>query len=160
MKTVLLREPWSSTARHSSDYSFYVDLTIPTKEQFQLQGSGEAEACRPGLARSRAPLLCPWAWHGAHIKWVLCKHCSMNGCCLHAERSAVPPPVPAPGDNGPAYLDWGAVPECLWAEVTSCTTAGSSQIPSWRMPEASQQTFPGWQWYPAPPLPPPPHSGP
>lgn len=80
----------------------------------------------------------------------------MNGCCLHAERSAVPPTVPAPGDNGPAYLDWegGAVPECLWAEVTSCTTAGSSQIPSWRMPEASQQTFPGWQWYPTPPLPP------
>lgn len=37
---------------------------------------------------------------------MLCKHCSMNGCCLHAERSAVPPTVPAPGDNGPAYLDW------------------------------------------------------
>lgn len=84
----------------------------------------------------------------------------MNGCCLHAERSAVPPPVPAPGDNGRAYLDWGAVPECLWAEVTSCTTAGSSQLPSSRMPEASQQTFPGWQRHPAPPLPPPPHSGP
>lgn len=84
----------------------------------------------------------------------------MNGCCLHAERSAVPPPVPAPGDNERAYLDWGAVPECLWAEVTSCTTAGSSQLPSSRTPETSQQTFPGWQRHPAPPLPPPPHSGP
>lgn len=72
----------------------------------------------------------------------------------------MPPIVPAPGDNGPAYLDWGAAPECLWAEVTTYTTAGSSQIPSWRMSEASQQTFPGWQQHPAPPLPPPPHSGP
>ena len=65
-------------------------------------------------------------------------------------------PFAAPGDNGTAYLEWGAVLECLRAEVTGLVCTAHRKRASSRKPDASRQTFPGWQRALPPPLPPPP----
>lgn len=61
------------------------------------------------------------------------------GCC----------PFAVPGDNGSASLEWGAVPECLRGEVTRLVCTAYRKRTSSSMPDASQQTFPGWQPSPA-----------
>lgn len=56
-----------------------------------------------------------------------------------------------PGDHGTACLEWGAVPECLRGEVTGSVCTAYRKRASSRAPDASQQTFPGWQQSPASP---------
>lgn len=58
-------------------------------------------------------------------------------------------PFAVPGDNGTAYLEWGAVPECLRGEVTGLMCAAYRKHASSRTPDARRQTFPGWQQAPA-----------
>lgn len=58
-------------------------------------------------------------------------------------------PFVVPGDNGTAYLEWGAVPECLRGEVTGLACTAYRKYASSQTPDASRQTFPGWQQSPA-----------
>lgn len=73
----------------------------------------------------------------------------MNGCCLDA-KSRQCCPFAVPGDDGMAYLEWGAVPECLKSEVTGLVCTAYRKHASSRKPDANQQTFPGWQQSTAP----------
>lgn len=57
-------------------------------------------------------------------------------------------PFAVTGDNGMAYLEWGAVPEYLRGEVTGLVCTAYRKHASSRTPDASRQTFPGWQQSP------------
>lgn len=57
-------------------------------------------------------------------------------------------PFAVPGDHGTGYLEWGAVPKCLRGEVTGPVCTAYRKHASSGTPDASRQTFPGWQWSP------------
>lgn len=78
----------------------------------------------------------------------------MNEYCLDAERSMLLP-FAIPGDNGMAYLEWGAVPGCLRGEVTGlCVPPAGSSLAQCLMP-VGRHFLAGKGALP-PPLPPPP----